>query len=247
MACFANGAQAGGRAVIVMDGSGSMLAHATSDCGAGSCQVGGSYRRIDQAKRIARGVTKKFTADHYDLSLIIFGGRGGQCNDIEVMAGFGSLRSARSKIDNAIDDLNARGATPLAESIKRAGELVKKGSFGADEIIVITDGLESCQGDPIGVARELKQKHGIKTSIVSLGTGARNVPPQLAAIAEAGGGWAKGDEADAELGTNDGGGGSASEVEFSGEKAVTGPMLFSPARKEEPPKDHLILPGGVRN
>jgi Mg-chelatase subunit ChlD len=71
----------------------------------------------------------------------------------------------RERIKAAIRTASARGNTPLATSITTAGEYIHKSGQGeAATIILLTDGLETCSGDPVAAARALNPNLKIKTS-----------------------------------------------------------------------------------
>src|SRR5436190_13733312 len=76
--------------------------------------------------------------------------------------------------------------TPIASSLMVAGNELKK-SKGGPAIVLVTDGAESCQGDPVGVAAKLAAEFGIKFGINVIGFGIEaNEKAGLAAIAEKG-------------------------------------------------------------
>ncbi|EMN51194.1 von Willebrand factor type A domain protein [Leptospira interrogans str. L1207] len=58
---------------------------------------------------------------------------------------------------NRLFSLTPSGATPLAESIRIAGTLISQRKKET-EIILVTDGIESCYGDPKKELQALKQK-----------------------------------------------------------------------------------------
>lgn len=141
--------------IVVFDASGSM------------------WNKMENSTRIeiAREVMKQFL-DGYDtkqpLGVIAYGHRKrGDCNDIEVLV-------EPSKIDPAtvskqINTLLPKGKTPLAESLRRAGKLIPKTAEDAN-ILLITDGLETCDGDPCAVAKEMIAE-GIKVRAHVVGFG----------------------------------------------------------------------------
>ncbi|EMN27727.1 vWA domain-containing protein [Leptospira kirschneri] len=70
---------------------------------------------------------------------------------------------------NRLFSLTPSGATPLAESIRIAGNLISQRKKET-EIILVTDGVESCYGDPKKELQTLKQK-GIPFRFHVLGLG----------------------------------------------------------------------------
>ena len=77
------------------------------------------------------------------------------CDDTKLEVPFG--RNTIDEIKKKVKYLNAKGATPIARSLEAAA-----GDFPTGEarnfIILITDGLESCDNDPCIIAKKLKEK-----------------------------------------------------------------------------------------
>jgi Mg-chelatase subunit ChlD len=74
-----------------------------------------------------------------------------------------------------IGSLSPDEGTPLADGVRQAGALLD-GRNKESLMVVISDGEESCNGDPCAVARQLAQsKPNLKINVVDiLGTGAGN-------------------------------------------------------------------------
>ncbi|MVA95893.1 VWA domain-containing protein [Nitratireductor sp. CAU 1489] len=129
------------RAMIVLDASGSM------------------WGRIDQKPKIgiARSVLKEVLADlpsEVELGLIAYGHRRkGQCDDIELLVEPGA--GSAVEIGAVAEGLNPLGKTPLSASVKLAAETLK---FTEDKatVVLITDGIETCNADPCALGRELE-------------------------------------------------------------------------------------------
>lgn len=83
--------------------------------------------------------------------------------------------------------LQPKGQTPIARSLEEAGaDLARSGGSGV--IVLVSDGVESCGGDPEAVARQLRAS-GIDVVIHTVGLGVNDVDgAALAALAAAGGG-----------------------------------------------------------
>ncbi len=77
------------------------------------------------------------------------------CNDTKLEVPFG--KNTIDEIKKTVKYLNAKGATPIARSLEAAA-----GDFPTSDarnfIILITDGLESCDNDPCVIAKKLKEK-----------------------------------------------------------------------------------------
>ena len=89
------------------------------------------------------------------------------CNDtkLEVPFSVGNIDIIKNKIRGLI----AKGATPIARSLEAAA-----GDFpdttSRNVIILITDGLESCDNNPCIIAKKLREK-GVKVTPFVIGLG----------------------------------------------------------------------------
>ena len=94
----------------------------------------------------------------------------------------------RKKIIEFVNKLQPKGKTPIAKSLEMAGEQLRRFKGDDNHIVLISDGIESCGGEPCAVAAQLKQK-GIDARVHVVGFGVGNeADKQLACIAGAGGG-----------------------------------------------------------
>jgi len=85
-----------------------------------------------------------------EMALQFFGTSG--C-EVEMVLDFTTDRAAMSE---AIKTAAARGYTPLAKAIEEAGSYMKAHARSGDQaIILLTDGEESCDGDPVAAARAI--------------------------------------------------------------------------------------------
>ena len=82
----------------------------------------------------------------------------------------------------------ARGATPIAASLKLGAEVLKP-LEGSKTVVLISDGEETCEGDPVAAARETRDEIGAAfvVHVVGFDVGEEE-RTQLSAIADAGGG-----------------------------------------------------------
>lgn len=77
--------------------------------------------------------------------------------------------SQRGQMINRLRGLSPRQGTPLADGILEAGQLVD-GVNKESTILLVSDGGESCGGDPCMVARNLaRQKPHLKINVVDIG------------------------------------------------------------------------------
>jgi Mg-chelatase subunit ChlD len=95
-----------------------------------------------------------------EMALYFFGTN--ECDPAVRIVGF---TVDRDKIKAAIQTASARGKTPLAETITTAGEYIRSSAQGQEAtIILLTDGMETCGGDPIAAAQALNPSLKLKTS-----------------------------------------------------------------------------------
>ena len=164
--------------VLVLDASSSMLG-----------AIGKSTKM-----KVARQVTHELLGswdERLNVGLTAYGHRQAKsCADIEAVVPLGPLN--RKAFNAAVDRLKPKGRTPLAAAIRNAADQLGYAQRKAT-VIVITDGIENCGGDPCAVAAELKQK-GIDFTahVVGLGAISADESKQLACIAEKTGGEYRG-------------------------------------------------------
>lgn len=159
-------------ALFVFDGSGSMLE-----------EIQGKAK-IDLAKDAMRDLLKDFPTGT-DLGLVAYGHREKDgCDDIEMLAPVGS---GKETVIEAITSIIPKGNTPLAEAIRFAAEQLK-GRDAPASIIVISDGKETCNGDPCEVAKVIKASSvDIRIHVIGFDVNADEAK-QLQCIAKNGGG-----------------------------------------------------------
>ena len=133
-------AMAADRAIIILDASGSMWA-----------QINGKAR-IDIARETLKDVLAG-VPDTLELGFMAYGHRSkGDCNDIETLVQ--PAAGTADAIAAAAAQLNPKGKTPLSASVKMAAEELKYTEDKAT-VILITDGLETCDADPCALATSL--------------------------------------------------------------------------------------------
>lgn len=147
--------QASDRAVVlVYDASGSMWANM------------GNSTRVETARGVLSDFLNK-RDNSIPLGVIAYGhNRKGDCADIEVIAPVGKQTKALTQKLNAI---SPKGKTPLSDALRLAAKQIPKTAEEAD-IVLITDGLETCEADPCTVANELAAE-GIKLRAHVVGFG----------------------------------------------------------------------------
>ena len=106
------------------------------------------------------------------------------CQDTELVMPIGPLN--RTKMYRAVDSFKAVGETPIAYSLGKAVDDL--GDSGRRVLVLISDGEESCAGDPCPVARKLADKGvDLQFNAVGLDVGGK-ARKQLKCIADAGNG-----------------------------------------------------------
>jgi Ca-activated chloride channel family protein len=128
--------------ILVLDGSGSMWG-----------QIDGTNKIV-----IARDVVGTILDDFPDgenLGLTVYGHRSrGDCSDIEtiVAPGVGTGDAIRA----AVNGINPRGKTPMTDAVIAAAEALRYTEEEAT-VILVSDGIETCNPDPCAAARALEQ------------------------------------------------------------------------------------------
>ncbi|WP_297109512.1 VWA domain-containing protein [uncultured Devosia sp.] len=161
------------RAIIVLDGSGSMWA-----------QIDGEAR-ITIARETLSEVLSELPAD-LELGLMSYGHREkGNCGDIEMLVE--PAANTGAAIAGAAGDINPKGMTPLSDAVRLAAEELRYTEEKAT-VILITDGLETCEVDPCALGGELEGQ-GIDFTAHVLGFGLSDEEGrQVACLAENTGG-----------------------------------------------------------
>ncbi len=145
--------------------------------------LGGSVRKIDAAKQVL-AETLSNMADDINLGLRVFGQN---CHQSTLLVPIG--QGNRQLILQQSQRLVPSGSTPLAYALTQtdADFGVLKGSR---IVILITDGIETCGGNPCLAVRQLNGV-GVKLKVDIVGLDLQNDRPareQLNCIAEASGG-----------------------------------------------------------
>ena len=134
-------ALAEGQSIIVLDGSGSMWG-----------QIEGRPT-LDIAREALAGVLQGVDPAA-ELGLMAYGHREkGSCEDIEVIVPPGPGTAAA--ITEAAAAMKFLGKTPLTEAVRRAAVELRATEAKAT-VILITDGIETCDADPCALGRELE-------------------------------------------------------------------------------------------
>ncbi|WP_284163278.1 VWA domain-containing protein [Frigidibacter sp. SD6-1] len=134
-------AQADGRSIIVLDGSGSMWG-----------QIDGRAKL--EIAREALGTVLAGIDPATELGLMAYGHREkGNCGDIELIVP--PAPGTAAAITEAANNLNFLGKTPLSDAVRQAAAELHSTEEKAT-VILITDGIETCNADPCALGTELE-------------------------------------------------------------------------------------------
>jgi Ca-activated chloride channel family protein len=169
------------RVVVAIDGSGSMNGRL------------GNTSKLALARQAADSFANSLPPD-VATAVLVFGqqgnntaeGKARSCAAVDVAV---PLTTDRSALQAALARVQAVGWTPLATALQRAGEMFSPSDIPGEQVVyVVSDGEETCGGDPVAAARSLREG-GTKAIVNIIGFG---IPTQearaLQAVAQAGGG-----------------------------------------------------------
>lgn len=159
--------------MIVMDGSGSMWG-----------QIDGRTK-LEIARETVADVLADLPGDRV-LGLMAYGHRErGNCTDIELMVP--PAPGSAGAILDAVNAMRFQGKTPLTEAVRQAAEALRSTETPAT-VVLVTDGIETCEADPCALAHELEAS-GVDFTAHVIGFGlTRDEGARVACIAENTGG-----------------------------------------------------------
>ena len=170
------------RLVVAVDSSGSMAARS------------GGETKMDAAKRAAVAFLATVPSKT-QVGVVAFGHRGNNkasgkaesCRAVEPI--FPLAANDRAGVTRALGQIRPTGWTPLASAITTAGAFFSPSTTpGAQVVYIVSDGLETCGGDPVAAARALA-KSPVKAIVNIVGFDLSSADrAQLGAVAAAGGG-----------------------------------------------------------
>jgi Ca-activated chloride channel homolog len=150
------------RILFIFDASQSMLGMWESD------------RKINIAMKVLNDIVDSLEhLDNVQMALRVYGFQSPvppqDCDDSRLVVPFGKKNG--SKIRQELSFLRPKGTTPIAHSLELgAGDFPPDCNDCRNIIILITDGIEACDGDPCAVSQEL-QKKGITLKPFVIGIG----------------------------------------------------------------------------
>jgi len=170
--------------ILAIDASGSMAG-----------KIGGKSK-MDIAKSEALNFLKTLQQE-ISVGLVVYGhkgnnkedGRAESCAAAEMVHGF---NANRAKLADSIKSLKPTGWTPIGGVLDFASDVISKLPNTKDTlapvVYVVSDGEETCDGDPVRAARDLFES-GTKTVVNTIGFAIdKKTQAQLEDIAQAGGG-----------------------------------------------------------
>ncbi|GHG87480.1 vWA domain-containing protein [Pseudodonghicola xiamenensis] len=128
--------------ILVLDGSGSMWG-----------QIDGTPK-IVIAKEVVADLLASLPEDQ-PLGLAVYGHRRkGDCTDIETLVT--PAPGTRTRIAEAVQGITPKGKTPMLDAVKQAAEALRYTEQKA-VVILVSDGVETCDADPCTTAQALEQ------------------------------------------------------------------------------------------
>lgn len=117
--------------------------------------------RLGAAKRAVDGTVQSLPPE-IDVGLVVFG----ECRGAENYNFFSA--GDRPRLKQLLDQVKPNEGTPLARGLERAGNMVDGVDIPA-VIVLVSDGDDSCEGDPCAVARALKaRKPKLKVNVIDV-------------------------------------------------------------------------------
>lgn len=135
------------RVVMALDGSGSMAA-----------PVGGRSK-LELAKEATLAFIDSLDSE-VEASLLIFGQQGDNSESGKALSCRGIDQAAplsrdRAALRQSVQSVRAVGWTPLAAALQRAQRLLSAAPPGRQVVYVVSDGNETCGGNPVAIARAI--------------------------------------------------------------------------------------------
>jgi Ca-activated chloride channel family protein len=128
--------------ILVLDASGSMWG-----------QIDG-VNKIVIAREVVADILGDFPEDQ-NLGFVTYGHRErGQCSDIQTV--IEPAPGTAHEIIKIVNELNPRGMTPMTDAVIAAAQALRHTEQAAT-VILVSDGIETCNPDPCAAARALEQ------------------------------------------------------------------------------------------
>jgi uncharacterized protein YerC len=165
---------------LILDASGSMNANLPE-----------GMTRIEAARQAVSKFVGSLPSET-QLSFRVYGHQSPRekhdCNDTQLMIPFGNIEAVRSNVVAAAKQVKAQGYTPITKVITLAASDFPASMMGQRTIVLVSDGKETCEGDPCAAARALRNAN-VELVIHTIGFGVDDATRfQLKCIAGATGG-----------------------------------------------------------
>lgn len=156
---------------MILDSSGSMLAEVKGET------------KIKSAKKMVAAFIKELEEKNSLVAVRTFGSRDGTCKDLLLKLDF--YKKDEAKLSQIVGEINPhnRARTPLAKAMEDAYKHLKD-KQGRKNLVVFTDGKETCQGKPCEVAKKLFKKLDIKIYLVAYGVKKKKEFREMKCIAD---------------------------------------------------------------
>ena len=142
---------------LILDASGSMWG-----------QINGIHK-IEMARKAVKQLVQNLSEKpNVRLALRVYGHQNMDCTNSVLEIPMGPIDA--DAVSKRVDLINPKGKTPITYSLQEAVKDFDAELDGEKTIIMVTDGLESCNGDPCRAAEALK-KAGIVTQLHIVGFG----------------------------------------------------------------------------
>ncbi|MGY6562742.1 MAG: vWA domain-containing protein [Luteibaculaceae bacterium] len=135
----------------------------------------GEDTRLSLAKRLlSEAVNELKGKEDLEIALRVYGHRSNintgpqDCEDTQLVVPF--KKNNHEEIIGSVRKLRAIGTTPIARSLEKSAADFPPCNNCRNVIILITDGIEACDGDPCAIAKALRSKNIIlKPFVIGIG------------------------------------------------------------------------------
>ena len=140
-ATAASAAKAENNVLLILDASNSM------------------WGQVDGTAKIetARGVLGDLLGDVAEgskVGVMAYGhGDKESCTDVSLLAPIGA--NSADKLKKTVNDISPKGKTPIAYALEQGAKELAKYEQDTNNIVLISDGIETCEGDPCEAAKKL--------------------------------------------------------------------------------------------
>jgi Ca-activated chloride channel family protein len=140
-------------------------------------QLDSKQTKFEVAKNAVREVMQSVNSDT-KIGLRVYGHKSGflgmnMCSQSQLLVPI--EKNNKDKILKKIEKLDPSGVTPIEYSLRKAFDDFKH-IEGSKRIVLISDGLETCNGDPCSFAGLMNKKDPeIKVDVISFGRNVKNI------------------------------------------------------------------------